>query len=827
MAQFFNFEGDYFGLSDPEIQTRIDLYGLNTYSNTTKDDKEAHFSYWQVLMSPAVLLMFGAAVLSFFDGYIGQGIAALLLDAVYVWGEIYARRSADDRLREVKDTTVTKFRVIRNGKPDLVEKEKIVPEDTIVVQAGERVPADALIMEARDLTADESVFTGDRTPAPKYVGAMSKNELKPTFVYSGTTILTGIAICKVSATGVDTKLHQHKGDETDRHPYYTTLERIVRGFVPVAGIVAVALTLASMIIRIISKDEVIPSVLNGMTVGLCFVPAGLGAVIRLFYTKGAMDLLKSGAVVKSFSDIEKLNSLSVLCIEKEGAISKNHLEVRGVYTRSEELLYKIAALSCEPDHNDPAINALMVKATFFDENIKNVYSENEFIEKLPDGTDTLSGAIWDVGGEKLCCIKGVPEQILPMCRLDGDALFSAKKKYEEYYAKGCTVLAVACVDAAAEAEDITAGFSYTFVGFAAFSSPLRESVSAAVKTCRRSGVRVVMLTEDNPSVAVSTGKMIGIPAAKVVTGSDIDEARVGGAKIDFKADIYARITPSQKMYIIKKLRESGEIVAMTGTRSEDAAVLEASDVGITISQQAVESTYEVADIIMNNDNLTAIANMIARARRIHRNIKYAVSTIISGYVGLILLVIINLFAKALVAELMPTPPIIALITMIFLPLAGLGFINKSCDAKMILQPSKFVANRRLNLRFIGGAVLFGGLSGAVAAVSYILMCNGSDFGFARSCSLITYCFCTAAFIVLRHLGSDSFKELRSASLIAKLSVLIMMILPIILVYIPAVNAAFGLGMIDILALFISIITGVLPAIAYFFIKYFFKLKELS
>lgn len=821
MAQFFNFEEDYFGLTDSEIQKKIALYGLNTY---TKEGKENYFSYWQVLLSPAVLLMFAAAILSFFNGNIGSGIAALIIDAAYAGAEIYARKSADKRLCEIKDTTVTKFRAIRNGRLELVEKENIVPEDTIVVQAGERVPADAFILESRDLTADESIFTGDRTPAPKYVGGMSKNDLKPTFVYSGTTVLTGIAVCKVSATGVDTRLHQTEGDEPDRHSYYTSLERIVRGFVPIAGIVAVALTLASMIIRLVSDNGVTESALNGLTVGLCFVPAGLGAVIRLFYTKGAMELLKNGAVVKSFSDIEKLNSLSVLCIEKEGAISKNHLEVRGIYARSEELLYKVAALACDPNHNDAAVNALMVKATFFDENIKNVYTENSFIEKLPESTETLSGAIWEVGGEKLCCIKGVPEQILPMCRLNGDALFAAKQKYEDYYAKGCSVLAVACVDAAVEAEDVTAGFSYTFVGFAAFSSPLRDSVSVAVKTCRRSGVRVVMLTEDNPSVAVSTGKMIGISGREVVTGKDIDAAINGGEQFDLKADIYAKITPAQKMYVIKKLKENGEIVAMTGTRCEDASVLEASDVGITISQHASGSTYEAADIIMNNDNFTSIANMIAKARRIHRNIKHAVSTIIAGYAGLMLLVIINLFSKTI---LMPTPPIVALITMIFLPLAGLGFLNKSCDAKTVLPPSEFVANRKLNLRFIGGAVLFGALSGAVAAASYLFMYIKSNVGFARSCSLITFCFCTAAFIVLRHMDGDSIKELLSASLIAKLSVIIIAVLPIPLVYIPFVNSAFGLGAIDILALFISIISGVLPAIAYFFIKYFFKLKELS
>lgn len=820
MAQFFNFKEDYFGQTETEVNKKLSLYGLNTYS---KEPNKAGFSWREIVLSPSVLLMFAAGILCFFNNSIAGGIITVLIDALYICAEAYARKSADERLSEVRDTTVMKFRVIRNGKLELVEKEKIVPEDTIIIQEGERVPADAFILESQDLTIDESIFTGDLTPAAKYVGGISGSDLKPTFVYSGTVVVSGIAICRVSATGVDTRLYQVKGEQPDRHPYYTSLERIVRTFVPVAGIIGIALMLVSMIIRLVAKQDVVPSILNGITVAMCFIPAGLGAVIRMFYTKGAMDLLKGGAVVKSFSDIEKLNSLSVLCIEKEGAISKNRLEVRGIYARSEELLYKVAALACEPNHNDAAVNALMVKATFFDENIKKVYKENTFIDKLPESTETLSGAIWDLGGEKLCCIKGVPEQVLPMCKMSSEKLIAAKSKYEEYYAKGCSVMAVACIDA--ESGDLSAGLSYTFVGFAAFSAPLRDSVSTAVKTCRRAGVRVVMLTEENPSVAESTGKMIGISGKAVVTGSQISAALSGGAEPDLSADIYARISPEQKLYIIEKLKDSGEVVAMTGTRSADASVLEKADVGITIYQNASGSAYETADIIMNDDNFSTIADMIANARQVHRNIKRAVSTIIAGYVGLILLVTINLFIGM---DIMPTPPLLALITMGIFPLAGLSFIGSRADMKSIMPPSEFVAYRKLNFRFIGGAALFGALSGAVAAASYWLMYNNSSYGFARSCSLISFCSCTAAFVFLRHLGGEPIKSFKTWKKTTILMIAVIVVLPIILIYIPFVNSAFGLAMInDIFAPLISIISGVFPAVAYYFIKYFFNFKELS
>ncbi len=816
MAKFFNFDEEYFGLTENEIEKKLSMYGLNTYTGAPRTFMG--FSYADIFLSPSVLLMFIAGVLCFFGAGVGMGIAVLLIEVFYVCMEIHFRKTVDDRLDEIEETTAVKFRVIRSGKPELIEKELIVPEDVIVVQAGERVPADAFILEARDLTVDEGIFTDDNTPVAKYVGAMSKNDLKPTFVYSGTMIISGIAICKVSATGVDTKYFRKFGAVADRHPYYTNLERVVRSIVPLCSAVAVLLTIVSVVIKVISGGEIIPSALSGITLGLCFIPTGIGAVIRLYYTKGAMSLIKGGAVVTSLSDIEKLNSLSVLCVEKEGAISKNSLEVRGVYAKSEELLYKVAALACEPNTIDPAERALMVKATFFDDKIADVYTDNVFIEKVAEG-ESMNGAVWSVGGAKICCIKGIPEQILPMCRLNGDELFAAQKKYEDYYAKGCSVMAVACVDADNDDMDVTAGFSYTFVGFVAFSAPLRDSVSSAVKTCRRSGVRVVMLTEENPSVAESTGKMIGLSTSSVITGKQIEESVEYGTYLDFDADIYAKLTLEQKLYVIGKLKENGEVVAMTGTRTGDADALEAADVGITISQHSAGSAYEAADVIMNDDNFSTIADMIAAARQIHRNIKRAVSLMISGYVGLIVLIMINLFSDV---HLMLTPAIIALVSMIFLPMAALGYVDCRADMRSVMPPSEFVAERKINYRFIGGAAFFGALSGAVAIASYLLMYNGTNFESARSCALISYSFCSAAFAVLRHSDEEPFRAFSGAGTLAKAAVATFAFIPILLVYIPLVNTAFGFAAIDILALLISVATGILPAAAYYFARHFFK-----
>ena len=817
MAKFFDFEQDYTGLDPDRIDNMLSMYGLNTY--TKAPGGLFGSSYAEILLSPAVLLMFVAGVLSFFGMGIGAGIVTLLIDAFYVFAEWYFRKKSDERLDEIEASTAMKFRVIRGGKLELVEKEFIVPEDLIVVQEGERVPADAFILESRDLTVDECIFTGNKQPAAKYAGAISKSAIKPTFVYSGSNVLSGVAVCKVSATGVDTKLYQLRGEVKERHPYYTMLEKFVRANIPICSAVGVVITLLLTIIKTVNGGDVIPSALNGITVGLCFIPTGIASVIRLYYTKGAMTIIKNGAMMKSFADIEKLNSLSVLCVEKEGAISKNSLEVRGVYAKSEELLYKVAALSFDRNTVDPAERALMVKAIFFDENIADVYKENEFIEKIHDPGNSISGAVWVVGGENLCCINGTPEQILPMCRLNGDALFEVKSKCESYYANGCSVMAIACVDAKSYNADITAGFSYTFVGLIAFCAPLRDSVSSAVKTCRRSGVRIVMLTGDNPSAAASTGSMIGLSAASVITGDQIEHAIKTGSELDLGSNIYAKVTPEQKVYIINKLKSAGEVVAMTGTRTCDTDALEAADVGITIAQHAVGSTYESADIVMNDDNFLTITDMIARARQIHRNIKRAVSVLFSGYVGMLLLTLINIFCGK---DLMLTPAMIAALIMIMLPLASSVYLGGNADISSKMPPSEFVAERKINFPYIGKAALFGAFTGAAATASYMFMYDMLNTGFARSCSFISLMICTIALVILRFSDTDPLKTFWNAPLVQKIITGALLVVSIMMVYIPPFNRAFGFSAVDPLALLISIATGILPPGVYYFIKHFFK-----
>ncbi len=809
MAQFFNFKEDYFGLNDKDIERNTELYGLNIY--TKKETEKDHFDPVRVILSPAVILMLLAGILSFFTN-IFTGIVIILLDAAYCAVSVWIGRSSDSKLSDIKRSTAMKFRVIRSGRLELIGKEYIVPEDLIVVQAGECVPADALIQECRELTVDESIFTGSNKPAAKYPGGISKSELKPTFVYSGTKILTGVAVCKVSATGVDTKYYHKLGEQPQKHSYYTAMEQIIRKLLPLCSAVSVVMALISMVAWMIYGNEALESAMRGITLGLCFLPTGLDTVIRVYYTRCSAEMAEKSALVKSLPDIEKLNSMSVLCVEKEGAISKSGISVQSIYTPSEELMFKIAALACDPETTDEVERALMVRAAFFDEKITQVYSKYKFIERIPDSSEFMSGALWEVSGSRLYCVKGTPEQILPLCKFHGEELYVAQKMKKEFYSHGWQVMAVACADADERDCDETAGFAYTFVGFAAFSAPVRDSVPAAIRTCRRAGVRVIMFTEDNAESAAATGRMIGL-SGKTVTGKSISEAVKYGSELELDADIYARVTPEQKLYVIDQLRKKGEIVAMVGTRAEDAEAIEKSDMGITMSENTTGSAYEAADVIMHDDNFSAIADMIASARQVHRNIKRACSAMISGYISLVMLNMLNLFGDA---QLMLNPALIAVLTMFVLPLTALAGLNNRTDRKGIMPPSEFISTRKINRLFIILACVVGVLCGAASIASYMFMYNdtGSNVDFARSCSLLAFGFCTSLFTFIDMPSGNPFIGFAEGGKPALIGVLAPAVISLLLVFIPGVNTVFGLTGIDFLAAFISIVTGVIPPLGY-------------
>lgn len=818
LAQFFNFSGDYFGLTDDDMAESVELYGKNTYSTNDKEIKS--YSVKQTLLSPSVILMFVVAIACFASLQIAMGIAVLLIVAGYTVSEIYTSKALDKRISDIRSSTAVTFRVIRNGKLSLINKEELLTNDIIVVSAGERVPVDAFIRESRDLTVDEAVLSGVHTAVVKNAGTAKKSALSESFVYSGTIILSGTAICEVTAVGVDTKLYQKYGETKQRHSYYTIAEKTVQRITPLCSAVAGVIALLTMLLWAINGNNVLLALLRGLTLGLCFIPTSLSTIIRLYYTKCASELLSNMAVVRSLEDIEKLNSVNVLCVEKNGTLAKNTVEIKHIFAINQELFYNIAVLACDRNTTDPSDKALLLKATFFDENIYEVCEKNTLLERLPDGDEKLDGALWDLTDTKLYCVRGIPEQILPLCRMSGDELYKVQNKINEYYAQGLRIIAVACTDATEGTTDSTAGFKYSFIGLAALTEPLRDSVSAAVSTCRRVGVRVVMMSEDNASVSSATGKNIGLAGSSVLSANEVASAMDNNAAINTDVDVLSMLNHEQKLFVLNSMKQNGDVVAVAATGADEVELIDSADIGITLSQQTSGAAYESADILMNDDNFATIARTIAASRQTHMNIKRAVSAVISGYAAIIMMNIINIFCKT---QLMINPSLLAVLSMIIIPASALMYLGSTCDNVGLIKPSAFVSRRKLNIPFIVDAALFTLFAAVSSEVTYMFMYNSNNSNYARSCALVTFCISTALSGLVRA-SNNSPKNLLRLKLISVFCELIIIILPILLIYIPVVNSAFGLMQIDFLAFVISAVTGIILHIVYLIIRKLLRLK---
>ena len=256
---------------------------------------------------------------------------------------------------------------------------------------------------------------------------------------------------------------------------------------------------------------------------------------------------------------------------------------------------------------------------------------------------------------------------------------------------------------------------------------------------------------------------------------------------------------------------------MAGTRAEDAEAIERSDIGITMSEHTTGSAYEAADVIMHDDNFSAIADMIASARQVHRNIKRACAAMISGYIALILLNMLNLFGDA---QLMLNPALIAVLTMFLLPLVALAGLNNCTDRKGKMPPSEFISSRKINRRFIILSAVVGVLCGAASIASYMFMYNdtGTNVDFARSCSLLAFGFSTSLFTFINMPSGNPFIGLAQGGKTAVIGVLSPAVIALLLVFIPGLNSVFGLTGIDMLATFISIVTGVIPPLGYVIVR---------
>ena len=828
MAKIPGFNNDYVGLDEEKVADNIELYGYN--SDTKLDEKNKGYSPTKAFFNLRFLIMFAAAAVSIWHGVITDenslteicaGGILLMLCAAYAATEILKNTYCDKYFFALKARAKTEYRVMRKGELIGVTREHIVPDDILVLEAGESIPADAHLLEIRDLTVDESILTGSKTPVKKITGADNlKEEIKRSCVYKGTKVLTGRLVARVTATGVDTKLFKQYGAVREAEEYYTTLEKLVMrvsGLFTAVAAVMLAVGIFSFVhvsVNIPFFDTIYTTYIPAAAFALCFIPAETASMIRLYCIKGSQKLEEKGIWVKSLRTIEYINAVTCILIDKNGMVTKKNLQVADKLTANEAMLSNVSVLACGRSPDDPFDQAIILNASFGGNDTSELTS-NECLKEYPfDENVGAMGNLWSVNGSRLLCIKGNPEKLLPLCDVANDMLYTVQNKMVSYSQTGYNVLAVAYTTLAedAEAPENISSAHYNFMGLIAFEEQTKDYIPAAILGCRKAGARVIMTTGDSAEMALSVAKKIGIKDEKAVTG---DMLTMGG-DIDLDGvGVFARITYDMKRDIIRRLKVAGEEVMITVETASDSDLLELADVGVSLASQVTGAAFEECDVVVNNDSFETAAEILSVARQSHLNIKRCISAAITATLSLIGFAVFNILAGS---EFVISPIVAALLTVLVIPLAAFMFFENVNDLRNLTEPSQFIGRGKLRKGFFVRPLLQAIGLGA-AEVIYYLMSSGYDSAartaadelseLTRSGFMIVFVF-GLLFTCISNLSDRGILGVfRSGNTLSWLISGVTFAVSLALVFIPGVNMVFGFGAPEILTLLVGIALTVL------------------
>jgi P-type Ca2+ transporter type 2C len=632
------------GLTATEAETRLKQFGPNTLPE--KPPKKLWQRFLTQFQSPLIYILLFALVTDIviwvIEGAGGlpfESFAIALILLLNAGLGVYQESKAETALARLKSLSEAMVWVLRDGFITRQPATTLVPGDVVRVEAGDRVPADGRIIEIQGIMLDESVLTGESLPVEKEIGDEA---------FSGTLLVRGKGYLAVTRTGAEStmgKLATMIGNiETEKTPLERRLadfgKQIARWILMLAFVIALGGLFVEGFARI---GHVL---LFTVALAVAVVPEGLPAILTLTLSRGVERMAKRKAIVRRLSAVEALGSVTVIATDKTGTLTENRMHVKAVdcLDTKRSLLAMTLANDAEADTGagDPLELALFdyARAEGIEiEKVKNIYPRKSL---LPfDSSYKYMRVTVDDEGRLLSYLKGAPEVLLKRSLLGDTEQRSWEEKAEAYAAEGFRVLALGWREGEGD-EGIN------FLGLALLWDPPRDEVPQAIQQAQAAGIRVVMVTGDHPSTALAVANEVGIQPGRVVTGLDLETLSqtelVHAVK---ESNVFARVTPEDKLRLVEALKASGEIVAVTGDGVNDAPALKRSDVGVAMGKRGSDVSREVADLVLLDDNFATIVAAIEEGRNIYENIQKFIRFLFSTNLSEVLIMVVGVLGSIL------------------------------------------------------------------------------------------------------------------------------------------------------------------------------------
>lgn len=638
-----NYTENYKGLSTHEVLESRKVHGVNEINPPKK--KSLIKKLLSILKEPMFLLLVIAASIYFIVGEVTDGLI-MVASIVGIWLiDFFQSQKTDKALSELNKLTALNVKVLRNGKIKNIDSREVVVGDLALIEEGDKIPADGIILESASLSVNESLLTGESDVVYKSAKEDNKNHFKHNYCYSGCSVTSGTAILRIEAVGKDTEIGHISESLKKIKDNKSPLIKQTNTLVKICAIISATLFVLVIIANFFNNgnlefhERLVKSIIAGVTIAMATIPEEIPVIVTVFLALGAWELAKHKTLTRDMKAVETLGSITVLCTDKTGTLTENHMVVENTYAFSEDFV-KTAYLSCPTVVYDPMEIAIK---NYCEKNTPAKLKPLKLLYEYFFTSETkMTGQVWQNGPNKLMCVKGASESIIPLCNLSKEEKRDIDEKIKAFSGQGYRVLAVAKNSKLTEIPEKINKTQLEFAGLIVLDDPPRISVKNSLETCKNAGIRVIMITGDNGETAQGIAKKIGLPNYdKVVTGKELEKMSAQELrKVVRDTNIFARVYPDHKTRIVEALQKNHEIVAMTGDGINDAPALKKADIGIAMGKRGTNVAKESADLILTDDRFETIVTAVLNGRTIYQNIRRSISYIIAIHIPIALLALV-------------------------------------------------------------------------------------------------------------------------------------------------------------------------------------------
>ncbi len=774
------------GLSEEEAARRLAEDGFNELPSSRRRRMLA--IALDVVKEPMLLLLLAVGIVYFALGDRKQAAVLLVFVAVVIGIEFYQERRTERALEALRDLSSPRANVIRDGEQKRIAGRDVVRGDILLLEEGDRVPADVTLVSCSALLIDESLLTGESEPVGKSGCGMDAGppETRPggdglPFAWSGTLVVRGRGVAKVTAVGAATEIGRIGKALEEVGQGDSRLQRETRRAVRNIAVFGALLCAVVIIVYGLTRDEPdswLTGLLAGLTLAMALLPEEFPVVLTVFLTAGAWRISRKEVLTRRVPAVETLGSATVLCVDKTGTLTYNRMSVSrlAVDGRSYDLaghrgeplpeefhrLVEFFILASQRDPFDPverAMKRLGERKLFATEHL---HADWELLREYPlSGSLLALSHVWRSpgGDEVLIAAKGAPEAVMDLCHLSEADRAWIIDATREMAADGLRVLAVAHAPfAPGEMPSDQHEFAFRFLGLLGLADPVRTGVPEAISECAAAGIGVVMITGDYPGTAVNIARQVGLdPPDSVMTGAELDslsdgelEERIGDIRV------FARVVPEQKLRIVRALQSNGETVAMTGDGVNDAPALKAADIGIAMGGRGTDVAREAADLVLLDDDFSSVVAAVRMGRRIYDNLKRAMAYIIAVHVPIAGMSLIPVLFKM---PLVLLPMQIAFLELIIDPASSVVFEAEPEEAEVMSRPPRPIDEPLFSRRTLVISVLQGVTALAtVLAVFLAARASGLAENAARAMTFTTLVVANLGLIMTNRSWSSTIRS---------------------------------------------------------------------